>query len=221
MGRERGAMHLWGMPSREGGMPADAWAAREARGGLDTRDMDEFAEVARAHADAVLRVAAALIGPADAEDAAQEAILRGWQAWGQLRDRSAARAWLLRITVNICHDWQRGRFGTHHRRTEPLPDPDVPPLAQVGTHPLGQPGGVAHAASLDLRRAIDGLDEPLRLVVVLRYFAGLDATEIGAALGAPPATIRTRLRRALALLRDELADSGEWPTLSVKGDNDA
>jgi len=225
MGGEPGVPGIRWAPTREGGAPADARAARETRGGLDTRDAgreaDEFAEVARANAEAVLRVAAALVGPADAEDAAQEAILRGWLAWGQLRDRAAARPWLLRIAVNLCHDWRRGRFGTHRRRTEPLPDADLRPFAQLGT----QPGAGAHAAALDLRRAIDGLDEPLRLVVVLRYFAGLDATEIGAALGAPPATIRTRLRRALALLRDELADSGEWPVLPsrgpIKGSDDA
>src|SRR5262245_34472832 len=155
--------------------------------------MDEFAEVARAHADAVLRVAAALVGPVDAEDAAQEAILRGWQAWGQLRDRSSARAWLLRITVNVCHDWRRGRFGTHRRMTEPLPDSTSEPHAQPGVPKEAHPGGTAHAAALDLRRAIELLDEPMRVVVLLRYFAGLDATEIGVALGAPPATIRTRL----------------------------
>jgi RNA polymerase sigma-70 factor (ECF subfamily) len=180
--------------------------------------MDEFAEVARAHADAVLRVAAALVGPADAEDAAQEAILRGWQAWGQLRDRCSARAWLLRITVNVCHDWRRGPFGTHQRMTEPLSDSALEPLAQPSMQDVTHPGATAHAAALDLRRAIELLDEPMRLVVVLRYFAGLDATEIGAALGAPPATIRTRLRRALGLLRDALADSGEWPAVPGRED---
>jgi DNA-directed RNA polymerase specialized sigma24 family protein len=50
------------------------------------------------HAAAVLRVATALVGHDDAEDAAQETLTRAWRAWGTLRDTNAARSWLLRIT---------------------------------------------------------------------------------------------------------------------------
>jgi RNA polymerase sigma-70 factor (ECF subfamily) len=112
------------------------------------------------------------------------------------------RPWLLRITVNVCRDWQRGRFGTHRRRTEPLSDdPPLEQLALIGD----DPGASDHAAALDLRRAINSLDEDLRLVVALRYYAGMDATAAGAALGIPSGTVRTRLRRALRLLREQLA----------------
>jgi RNA polymerase sigma-70 factor, ECF subfamily len=155
---------------------------------------------------AMMRLAAALVGRDDAEDAAQEALLRAWQAWPSLRDRSAARGWLLRITVNVCKDWQRGRFGTRRRRDAPLGDDDG--LALLG----GDPGASDAAASLDLRTAVNALEPGLRLVVVLRYYAGLDGTEIGMALGMPPATVRTRLRRALALLREQLRGSGRWPS---------
>ena len=128
--------------------------------------------------------------------------MRGWQAWPTLRDPSSMRPWLLRITVNVCRDWQRGRFGTHRRRTEPLSDdPSIEQLAQIDA----DPGASDHAAALDLRRAINALDEDLRLVVALRYYAGMDATAAGAALGIPSGTVRTRLRRALRLLREQLA----------------
>ena len=176
----------------------------------DSRDADadgcstddaEFASVIPQHATAILRVAAALVGPADAEDAAQEAITRGWQAWPTLRDSGAARSWLLRITVNVCRDWQRGRFGTRRRLTEPLADDEAIPLALLG----GDPGASDHANAMDLRGAIDTLDETLRLVVVLRYYSGMDATEVGAILGIPPATVRTRLRRALRTLRGRMS----------------
>src|SRR5262245_29000326 len=78
-----------------------------------------------AHKGVMICVAAALVGPADAEDAAQEASLRAWRSWGELRDAEAIRSWLLRITVNVCHDWLRGRFGTRVRRTESLDAADV------------------------------------------------------------------------------------------------
>lgn len=167
---------------------------------------DGFAALLPQHASAVLRVAAGLVGAADAEDVAQEAILRAWQAWPTLRDAAAFRPWLLRITVNICRDWQRGRFGTRRRLTEPLQDDDSQMLAVLGD----DPGASDHAAALDLRRAINRLDEDLRLIVVLRYYSGMDATEVGAILGIPSATVRTRLRRALRVLREQLG--GDAPS---------
>jgi DNA-directed RNA polymerase specialized sigma24 family protein len=50
-----------------------------------------FAAIVPMHAPAMLRVATALIGPADAEDAVQEAAMRAWQAWATLRNPDAAR----------------------------------------------------------------------------------------------------------------------------------
>jgi RNA polymerase sigma factor (sigma-70 family) len=185
--------------SRLGSMPQSS--AREMPPHRTPANDDAFAAQLSQHIAAVLRVAAALVGVADAEDAAQEAILRGWQAWPTLRDPMSVRPWLLRITVNVCRDWQRGRFGTHRRRTEPLADdPSIEQLALLGD----DPGASDHAAALDLRRAINALDEDLRLVLALRYYAGMDATAAGAALGIPSGTVRTRLRRALRLLREQL-----------------
>lgn len=179
---------------------------------------DEVAAALAQHAEAARHVALALIGPADAEDAAQEALVRGWQAWPTLRDPAAIRPWLLRITVNICRDWRRGRYGTHQRLREPLEEADLRPLAYLVSHP----GASFHAAALDLRNAVNRLDESLRVIVALRYYAGLDATEIGEALGIPASTVRGRLSRALALLRAALSDSndtGEQPAISRQEDD--
>jgi RNA polymerase sigma-70 factor (ECF subfamily) len=164
-----------------------------------------------AHKGVMVCVAAALVGPADAEDAAQEASLRAWRSWDALRDAGAIRSWLLRITVNVCHDWLRGRFGTRVRRTESLDaGGDIAILDR-------DPGRAQHAAALDLRSAINHLEEPLRVVVVLRYYADLDSAEIGAALGVPSATVRTRLRRALEHLQDALATDPHLRAIRMDG----
>lgn len=164
---------------------------------------DRFAPLVAPYTAEMGRVAAALVGAADAEDAAQEALLRAWNAWATLREAGAARAWLLRITVNVCRNWQAGHFGTHRRRTEALgPQHDVIPHA--GPAALGT---TEHAGALDLRRAVATLPTDLQVVVSLRFYAGLDATAIGAILDMPPATVRTRLRRALQLLRAQLRDT--------------
>jgi RNA polymerase sigma-70 factor (ECF subfamily) len=160
----------------------------------------DFGLAVTPHLPAMLRTAAALIGAGDAEDATQEAILRAWQSWHTLRDAAAVRGWLLRITANICQDWQRGRFGTRRARTQSLLDEDALPLGLLGD----DPGTSDSTGALDLRHAINRLDADQRIVVVLRYYAQMDATEIGEALNLPPATVRTRLRRALARLRERL-----------------
>ena len=170
----------------------------------DASNRERYVALVQPHLGAVLHLATALVGPADAEDAAQEAILRGMQAWPALRDERALKSWLLRIAYNVCIDLKRGRFGTHQLRTQPLPEADDKALIAPLGGDLGDPGGSEHAAALDLRAAINALDAGLRAVVVLRYYAGMDATAIGAVLRLPPATVRTRLRRALALLRHDL-----------------
>ncbi|HEU5349305.1 MAG TPA: sigma factor-like helix-turn-helix DNA-binding protein, partial [Ktedonobacterales bacterium] len=68
------------------------------------------------------------------------------------------------------------------------------------------------ADALDLRRAITTLSDDLRRVIALRFYAGLDSTQIGAVLDMPAATVRTRLRRALELLRRELDVRDTNPT---------
>jgi len=169
-----------------------------------------FVALVPEHMDAIVRIAAALIGGADAEDIAQEAVVRAWRAWPGLRDPTAMRPWLLRITVNVCHDWRRGAFGAHQRLTQPLENAES--FATIAA----DPGAVESAAALDLRQAVNRLDPGLRVVVALRYYAGMDATEIGAALGIPSATVRTRLRRGLHTLRDRLQLAEESPALLPK-----
>lgn len=169
----------------------------------DESDLAAFCALIDAQAAALIRVAAALVGSADAEDAAQEAIMRAWRAWPDLRARSAARSWLISITVNVCRDWLRGRFGARRRLTESLTgdDDEQRPIAQIDA----DPGASDYAAALDLRHALTTLDDDLRMIVALRYYAGMDSTTIGAALGLPATTIRTKLRRALTLLRARLS----------------
>lgn len=171
-------------------------------------DAAAFNALVERHAHEMLAVAAAIVGRADGEDAAQEAVVRAWQAWPTLRDRDAFASWLLRITVNVCRDWLRGRFGTRLRLTEPLGEQEGGAFVALLA---SDPGGSDHAAALDLRQAIAQLPAELRLIVALRYYAGLDATEIGHALEIPSATVRTRLRRALSLLRERLGGSAGAP----------
>ncbi len=171
-------------------------------------DENSFVRLVEPHLTELLRVAAVLVGAADAEDAVQEATVRAWRAWAELREGSAVRAWLLRITINVCYTWNRGRYGTRRRLTGTLDEEMLAALCLPGA----DPGDSDHARALDLYAAIDALPPDLRTAVMLRYFVGLDATEIGSITSIASGTIRARLRRALHLLRHHLA-----PASSQKG----
>ena len=178
-------------------------------------DYERFAMLVAPHTTTLAYVASTLVGEADAEDAAQEALLRAWRSWPSLREAGAVRAWLLRITINVCHNWQAGHFGTQRLRTQPL----SAALDERFTALRG-PGDGDHARALDLRTAVAALPEDLRVVVALRFYVGLDSPEIGAALDLPAATVRTRLRRALLVLRERLGtDPDIHVVLLQKGDS--
>jgi len=168
-------------------------------------EYERFAALVAPHIGAMARMAAALVGLADAEDAAQEALVRAWNGWASLREEQAVSTWLLRITINVCHNWQSGRFGTHRRLTVPLTllfDPlsdAILPLEAISPD-------VFEPAAFDLRAAVADLPLDLRQVVALRFYVGMDSTQIGAVLEIPAGTVRTRLQRALARLREALAD---------------
>lgn len=161
---------------------------------------DSFDIIVPLYAAAMLRLAAVYVGPADAEDAVQEAAMRAWQAWPTLRNREAVRPWLLHITLNVCRQWRRGLKGQQQAHLRPLPDDDSHLLTLLEL----DPGTSDHTGALDLRAAVNVLPDELRSVVMLRFYGGLDATEIGSALGIPPGTVRSRLHRALTQVRERL-----------------
>ena len=177
----------------------------------DGATVERFRAVMLPHLDAAYGFARWLTrDPVVAQDVAQEAMLRALRYFHAFRGEEA-RPWLLRITVNVCRQWRRGGFGARKRLTARLPDEWDESPALLGEDP-GE-----RVASLDLRRAINSLNEEMRIAVVLRYYGGMDASEIGATLGVPATTIRTRLRRALLLLRKRLGDPGELPAFRRPG----
>lgn len=172
-------------------------------------DYERFAPLVTPHTATITRIAAALVGLADAEDTAQEALMRAWRAWPTLREADSTRAWLMQITVNVCRTWRARGLGLRQiqgqqvldRLQSAVPLEDVPSAALGATDHINE-----HINALDLREALLALDAELRQVIVLRFYIGMDSTEIGELLGTPPATVRSRLRRAVIQLRRALGD---------------
>ena len=141
--------------------------------------------VARELAPAYRTALLILRDPADAEDAVQDALVRAWQRWDQLREPSRARAWFGCILVNICRD----RLRSPSRHVRWIGD---------GQEPDSASATVEREA---LARALQGMNADQRIALVLRYYLDLPVAEIAERTGSRVATVRSRLRLALAAAR--------------------
>ena len=130
----------------------------------------------------------------DAEDATQDALLRAWNAYSSLRSAEDFQAWFDRILVNVCRDRLRRRKVI---RFLPMGDEDH---QRPGADPFQQ-----LIASDELLRAMDAMDADLRTCVVLRYWADLTVDEIARRTGWRAGTVKSRLHRALQLMRARIA----------------
>lgn len=141
--------------------------------------------------------------PAAAQDVAQDAFVRAYRALADYdADRIRAlqlRAWLARITMNLCRNRARAR------RSRPLEVPwDGSPLANMPpADPAPHPEAVALARETDdawaLRLA--ALPDRYRAAVELRHVHGFSYEEVAAALDRPVNTVKTHVHRGIALLR--------------------
>ncbi len=134
------------------------------------------------------RAALAILGnPCEAEDAVQDAFLRYLEKAPAFEGPQHQRAWLLRVTVNLCKSRLRSPW---RHRTVPLSDllPDAPP---------------EDSAVLD---AVGRLPPKERAAVHLFYYEGYQAKEIAAMTGEAEGTVRARLSRARKKLRGLLDD---------------
>jgi RNA polymerase sigma factor (sigma-70 family) len=159
-----------------------------------------FAELVTRHQDAVFATAVRLLGnAADAEDTAQEAFLKAFRGLAGFRGDAKFSTWLYRITVNLCAD---------HARRRRRPDRRARALDDAGEVADGrtdlEAGLLAAEERQAVERAVLGLEERYRSIVVLHYYQKLSYEEIAAVVGMPLKTVETRLYRARKLLREIL-----------------
>jgi RNA polymerase sigma-70 factor (ECF subfamily) len=141
----------------------------------------------------------------DAEDVAQEALVKAYRNFHQLRDRDRFRAWLVRLTWRLAIDRQRGdrrREAREHLGT-PKPAED---LAGEGGSPSADVDLLAKERAAQLWRAIDALPEKLRVVVVLAGIQEHDLREVARLLDRPEGTVKSRL----FLARQQLKELLQW-----------
>ena len=150
----------------------------------------EFHRAAERYLDMVYRIALNYFRhPQDAEDAAQEAMLRLWRADTDFEGEEHLRRFLVRVTLNVCRDFSRSPW---RKRTVPLESCREPEFSTPERSELYQ--------------AVMALPAKYRLPLYLYYFEGYAVAEVGELLGLNPSTVQTRLARARAKLRQELEE---------------
>lgn len=159
-------------------------------------DLHDLESAMTTYGDMVYRLAyARLQNASDAEDVYQSVFLQLYKSASDFANAEHQKAWLIRVTSNVCTDLARKR--------ERKPETSWDALA------MPEPHAYPHATSSS--RAHDELDEALahltdeqRGIVHLHYFEGYSAQEIGRMLGENPVTVRTHLMRARKALKISL-----------------
>ncbi len=182
------------------GRPTDdsVLIARAVRG-----DSAAYEEIVQRYQQVAFRTAYVIAGSAaDAEDSAQEGFVKAYRALDRFRLDATFRPWLLRIVANEA----RNRVRSSGRRQQ------LELRLSEGFRPGdAAPSPEAVAVATDERRRllamVNALSDDDRLVITSRYFLELNVEETAAALGVPEGTVKSRLSRALARLKDRVEEA--------------
>lgn len=174
----------------------EALMARVARG-----DQPAFRVLARRHAPAIVRLARRILGNgADAEDVAQEAMLRVWTHAPRWQPLAAFKTWLTRVVVNLCLDRKRRAPWVELEAAGEITD----------SAPVASELAESDERERLLQRAIAELPDRQRTAIVLTYSEGMSNAQVADILDTSVSAVETllvrgkqNLRRALGGIIDE------------------
>jgi RNA polymerase sigma-70 factor (ECF subfamily) len=162
-------------------------------------DVEAYGEIVSRYQALAQRTAYVILRDADAaQDAAQEAFVKAFRAFGRFREGAPVRPWLLRIVANEAIN--RAKSGSRHREV------DLTVAESRAGDPAGSPESQALANEQRelLVHALNEMKEDDRIVIAYRYFFELTEAEMADALGIARGTVKSRLSRAMTRLREQL-----------------
>ena len=151
-----------------------------------------------------------------AEDCGQEAMIRIWRNLANYRGECALESWVYRIAANCCMDWLRKKKRDQSVSMEPMVEQGFDPADDA-------PGTEAQVVAKDerqrLREAIALLPDDQREALILTQLAKVSYEEAAQALGVSEGTVKSRVNRAKARLKEILSAERELsPPGNVKKD---
>ena len=191
----------------------DELLLRRAQGG----DPDAFGQLMEPLEKLVWRVCWHYTGNREAaEDCGQEAMIRIWRNLANYRGECALESWVYRIAANCCMDWLRRK-----KRDKSV---SVEPLQEQGFDPADpSPGTEEQVVRKDerrrLREAIAQLPDDQREALIMTQLEKIPYEEAAQALGVSEGTVKSRVNRAKARLKEILSEERELsPPGNVKRD---
>ena len=166
-----------------------------------TGDKAAFAVLYQQRAGGVLRYAMSLLrNPAAAEDVAAQTFLQAWQGLPRLKHADRFDAWLFRIAHNVAM--------SELRRQPTAPLETAPEIAGPDRTHNPETLVAGRSDALAVRSALQALPEPMRDVLVLRFYLDLSHAEVGRQIGKSEQNARVLQFRALQQLKRILERSG-------------
>ena len=151
-----------------------------------------------------------------AEDCGQEAMIRIWRNLGNYRGECALESWVYRIAANCCMDWLRKKKRDKSVSMEPLREQGFDPADET---PGTEEQVVAKDEKQRLREAIRQLPDDQREALILTQLEKVSYEEAARSLGVSEGTVKSRVNRAKARLKEILSEERELsPPGSVKKD---
>ena len=181
---------------------ADEWLVERCR---ESADDAAFAELVRRYREPVFRLAVSILGQEfapEAEDVAQDVMLRVHHALGSFRGESRFGSWIYRIAFNQALNVKaRARYRAPHLSQEALA---TAPSRDLGPHDQLQDERRRQA----VLACVGELPEVYQSALRLHYWLGASVGEIAEMLDAPENTVKSYLHRARRLLQALLAERG-------------
>jgi len=186
-------------------------------------ELDAFNRLVLQYQELAFNVALRVMGEeAAAADATQEAFISAYRSLRGYRGGSF-RSWLLRIVTNACYDELRRRKRRPAVSLEALVEDSEVEGSIGSTNPADNPETAAQRHELidAIQDCLKRLAPEFRIVAVLVDVQGLDYDEVAQSIGKPLGTVKSRLARARAKLRDCLKAYGELLPAEFRLQNEA
>lgn len=194
-------------PWPEVALPDDLEARLVER--LIKRDERAFNEFVKLYERRVFALVFRMLGNrAEAEDLAQEVFVQVFKAIGTFRGESKLSTWVYRIAVNLCKNRLKYLKVRHEGDKDPLEDlAERIPFTEATATTVGEverPDEMVEGRQIELivQRAILSLDDTFRECLVLRDVEELSYEEIGQITGLAEGTVKSRIFRGRAMLRE-------------------
>ena len=170
-----------------------------------TRDEAAIRAILQANNRRLYRIARGILrNDTEAEDVVQETYVRALTHLDSFRGESSLSTWLSRIAMNEAMGRLRGQRSVLHGDSRLLdrPEADIIPFPSAPSDP--EKSMAQRQIQEVVERAIDELPEPFRLVFITRVMEEMTIGETAELLSIKPETVKTRLHRARAMLRDNV-----------------